>query len=217
MPSNNIELVRNLISQKVLKTSGIIDAFFSVDRKNFVPQNVQVDAYEDIALPLDLPGEDGTTHQTISQPYTIAFMLELLQAHRGHNVLDIGSGSGYTTALLAHLVSPGKVFGVEIIPRLVAFGKKNIASLGIQNATIELAHPELGIPGRIFDRILVSANAPAPPLELLNQLKNGGILVAVVNNALEKIVKHGGHFSRNTFPGFAFVPLVHNILPQAKK
>ena len=119
------ELIDRLIKQGYLKTPLIIEAFRNIKRQDFVLEKLKDDA--DINAPLPI-GYD----QTISQPLTVAFMLELLQPKPGEKILDVGSGSAWQTALLAHCVgSPpvggGKVFGIERIPELVEFGKKNIS------------------------------------------------------------------------------------------
>jgi len=117
---NNKELIKHLIARNVLKTKAIIDAFQAVDRIDFVPLKYLDEAYGDYPLPIGYG-------QTISQPFTVAFMLELLQPQKGDKILDVGSGSGWTTALLAHIVQEeGSVRGIELIPELVAFGKKNL-------------------------------------------------------------------------------------------
>ncbi|KKU46623.1 MAG: Protein-L-isoaspartate(D-aspartate) O-methyltransferase [Parcubacteria group bacterium GW2011_GWB1_46_8] len=109
------DLVTRLIQSNVLKTSAIIDAFKKIDRKDFVLEAFADEAYGN--YPISIGGG-----QTISQPWTVAFMLELLNPLAGDRVLDIGSGSGWTTALLAHIVKDskkqGKVFGIEIVPEL---------------------------------------------------------------------------------------------------
>src|SRR3989339_1715567 len=120
-------LVNNLKNIGVLKTPAIIEAFLKIDRADFVPEEIKNLAYFNEALAIGLS-------QTISQPYTVAFTLELLEPKMGDKILDIGSGSGWQTALLAHLVGKnGKIFSVEIISELFKWGKKNVESLGFKN------------------------------------------------------------------------------------
>jgi protein-L-isoaspartate(D-aspartate) O-methyltransferase len=149
--------------------------------------------------------------QTISQPYTVARMLEWLDPRPGHKVLDIGSGSGWTTALLAHLVgSKGEVYAVERIPELVEFGRGNVEKSGIKNARFSTAGEELGLPEKApFDRILVSASADQFPEELMEQLKISGKLVIPVHGDILEITKtpKKGRDVRK-HPGFIFVPLL---------
>lgn len=200
----NQELVEHLKGIGVLKTPEIISAFESIDRADFIKSRDKSIAYEDI--PLDI-GYD----QTISQPLTVAFMLEELGPKKGSSVLDIGSGSGWTTALLAHIVGEsGEVVGLERIPELADFGRSNLQKYKLDQAKIEKAEKGvLGKPGQKFDRILVSASANKLPEELILQLKPNGILVVPVRSSIFKIAKSlEGVVSMQEFPGFVFVPLL---------
>ena len=168
-----------------------------------MPAVHQDKAYKDYPLPIGYG-------QTISQPFTVTFMLELLAPQKGDKVLDVGSGSGWTTALLAVLVGEkGKVFGVEKIPELVEFGQENLAKYNFANAKIIQAGAELGLPSEApFDRILVSAAADEIPKSLVSQLKTPGILVLPVKDTIIQIKKTAtGEIFQRVFPGFAFVPL----------
>lgn len=197
-------LVDHLKNTGVLRTKIIIEAFLAIDRKDFVPSNLEKCSYEDNALSIGFG-------QTISQPYTVAFMLELLGVRRGDWVLDVGSGSGYATALLAAIAGPqGYVYGVEIIPELVALGQKNLAKYSVKHADIRLSGNTLGLPAEVpFDRILVSASARELPKALIDQLKTGGIMVASIHNEIWKIEKSpDGKLIIEKHPGFAFVSLM---------
>ena len=173
------QLVTNLIRTGVLETKEITDAFLHVDRKNFVLSEYEDEAYGDYPLPIGYG-------QTISQPTTVAMMLEWLQPKKGEKILDVGSGSGWTTALLADIVGPaGKVFGVEIVPELVAFGQKNLDKSNCPKANILQAGEKLGLPQEApFDRILVSAAGRVIPKELVDQLKIGGTMVIPVGSSI---------------------------------
>ncbi|WP_295051527.1 protein-L-isoaspartate O-methyltransferase [Sulfuricurvum sp.] len=201
---SNQQLIDHLIASGVLRSLSLINAFKKCDRIDFVPEEFRPYAYEDRPLPI-------SNGQTISQPYTVAIMLELLQPHSGDKVLDIGSGSGWTTALLATTVGEsGFVEGIDIIPSLVEYGKENLQTAGIYNASISLIDSQiLGKPGRRYDRILVSASAPEMPRALFDQLKSGGTLVIPVQNSIWRLTKHEDEtFDAYELPGFVFVPLI---------
>ncbi|MBP6914401.1 protein-L-isoaspartate O-methyltransferase [Candidatus Parcubacteria bacterium] len=173
-----------------------------VDRKDFVLKEYESEAYEDYPLPIGFG-------QTISQPSTVYFMLKLLNPQKGEKILDLGSGSGWTTALLREAVGKtGKVFGVEKIPELVELGRKNISKYNFNNVQILQAEKLLGLPQEApFDKILVSASAKEIPQELVSQLKDKGIMVIPVENDILRIEK-GGRIEK--YEGFVFVPLIKN-------
>lgn len=152
--------------------------------------------------------------QTNSQPRTVAAMLALLDVHPGHRVLDVGSGSGWTTALLAELVGPsGDVLGVERVPGLVTFGAENLARTGLSRARIRAATPGvLGAPKEgPFDRVLVSAMATRLPEALVDQLAPSGVLVVPVAGVMTRVARDDAapHGRRVTTHGrYRFVPLL---------
>lgn len=201
--STNKEMVSYLEGIGVLKTPQVVSAFLSIDRKDFILPGQKSSTYNDKALPI-------LGRQTISQPYTVAFMLELLEPQRGDNILDIGTGSGWTTALLSNIVgNDGFVTGVEIIQELVEFGKKNIEKYKLKNVKINQANKGvLGVPGESFDKILVNASAKSVPTELFSQLNIGGYLVIPINESIYKFKKTQKGIEEIEFPGFVFVPLV---------
>lgn len=204
MPSTNKEMVEDLKKQGVLKTSEIINAFLQVDRKKFLKPEQYAHAYDDTPLPT-LSG------QTISQPYTVAFMFELLSPEPGQKILDIGSGSGWTTAMLANIVGEeGEVIGTEIVPELVKYGSNNLRKFKFSNAIIQQADEHYyGVEGKVFDRILVSASAQEMPQSLIDQLKPNGIMVIPINENIVKVRKSGDEkITTIEYPGFVFVPLV---------
>jgi protein-L-isoaspartate(D-aspartate) O-methyltransferase len=146
--------------------------------------------------------------QTNSQPRTVAAMLRLLDVRPGHRVLDVGSGSGWTTALLAHLVGEsGTVLGVELEPELVAFGSANVARTAQPWASIRAATPGvLGLPAEApFDRILVSAEPDELPQELVGQLGDDGVMVIPVAGVMLRVTQPGARVTRHG--RYRFVPL----------
>lgn len=204
MNESNETLISYLKEKGLLDSKELEGAFRTVDRVNFVLEDYKVEAYEDYPIPIGFG-------QTISQPTTVALMLELLDLKKSDNVLDVGSGSGWTTALIAEMIKPeGKVWGVEIIAELTEFGGKNLAKYNLPNAKIIQADKDLGLSKYAsYDKIMVSAEAEELPSELLEQLKIGGIIVIPIKNTLYKIEKLvGGKIKEIAFPGFVFVPLV---------
>ena len=199
------ELVRQLIESGTLRTRAIIKAFRRIDRADFVRPEDKLAAYADEALPIGFG-------QMISQPTVVAFILELLQPEEGESILDVGAGSGWTTALLGELVgADGEVHGVEIIPELVEFGQRNLAKYNSSHIEIVQAHEnELGLPEDApFSKILVSAAADEVPRRLLDQLDNGGRMVVPVKHDVWLFKKSAtGEFENKKFEGFAFVPLL---------
>lgn len=202
--NSNSEMVDYLVDVGALHSSNIIEAFKNVDRADFVHDRSVGDIYEDYPLGIGLG-------QTISQPRTVAMMLEMLSPKEGQKILDIGSGSGWTTALLAYIAGEsGLVIGVERVAELVRFGSSNLEKYNFKNAKIIEAGDELGIEGEMFDRILVSAAAEEFPYELKNQLKVGGKIVIPVQNSIYEMTKdENGELDGVEHYGFTFVPLIY--------
>jgi protein-L-isoaspartate(D-aspartate) O-methyltransferase len=178
-------------------------AFDAFPRSGFLPEGERRRAGYDGPLPI---GEG----QTNSQPRTVADMLRLLDVAPGHRVLDVGSGSGWTTALLAHLVGPaGEVVGVELEPSLVTFGQQNLGATDQPWARIVRATPRvLGMPDHApYDRILVSAEPGKLPHELVDQLADGGRMVIPVRGTMLLVVRDGDdeHVTQHGY--YRFVPL----------
>ncbi len=196
---SNRELVNHLINRGVLKTDRIIEAFLKVDRADFVRKGFLDSAYGDFPLPI---GEG----QTISQPYTVAFMLELLQPEEDSLVLDVGCGSCWTTALLATIAKKGRVIGVEIVKELIEFCKGNLEKYNFDNVEIYNAD-KLPPGGGTFDRILVSAAARELPEVLVNAMKENAIMVIPINSSIFKVEKRDGILMMEEHYGFAFVEL----------
>jgi protein-L-isoaspartate(D-aspartate) O-methyltransferase len=221
-------LIESLIQEGWLKTPQIISAFRKIQRIDFLPDYLKELAELNEALPI---GGD----QTISQPLVVAFMMELLQPETGDKILDVGSGSGWTSALLAHIVSggelneklkmkneklKGKVIAIEIVPELLEFGKQNVSRYNfIEKGIVEFicadgskgypqyaSRPEL-VEG--FDKILASATAQFIPQSWKEQLKIGGRIVAPIGASIWAVKKVSEkRFEENEYPGFVFVPLI---------
>ena len=202
METNNSkqELLENLKANGF--SESIIKAFEKIKREDFILPQYKSLAYEDIALPL----EGGAT---ISQPYTIAFMLSLLELKRGQKILEIGSGSGYVLALISEIILDGEIYGLEIIKSL-AEKSKNLLK---KDKSIKIINQD-GSNGLSehapFDRILVSASAEELPLNLYAQLKNNGILVAPIKESIFQIKEQNSKIKLKEFPGFVFVPLIQD-------
>lgn len=201
------QLVNQLIKDGYLKSDLVIDAFSEINRAEFVPKEFELVAESDVALPIGYG-------QTISQPLTVAIMLELLDLQRGQKVLDVGSGSGWATALLSYIIGPeGKVIALERIKNLYEFGKKNVEKYGYIEKGIATFYQEDGSKGfpqeAPYDRILVSAMAKKIPEELKKQLKIGGKMVIPTKDSLYFLEKKSeAEFLEEQFPGFSFVPLI---------
>jgi protein-L-isoaspartate(D-aspartate) O-methyltransferase len=182
----------------------IRQAFTRFERSGFVPERVRGSVSIDAPLPIGFG-------QTNSQPTTIEMMLRWLEVEPGNKILDVGSGSGWTTALLSHLTGPkGKIYAVELVPELVEFGRQNAQRAGVKNAEFYQADNTLGLPEQApYDRILVSAAASELPKELIKQLKIGGKMVVPVRNDILEVIKDGKNkFDIIKHPGFVFVPLI---------
>ncbi len=205
-----VNLIEELQSQGVLKTPAIRRAFEKIDRQNFVPKDLRELAYENVPLPVGW-------NQTISQPYTVAFMLELLQPAAGNYILDIGYGSGWQTALLAEIVGKtGRIFAIELVPALCEFGKTNVekypelierVEFFCKNAVSGLPETAKTIGG--FTGIVAAAEVPEIPQAWREQLKIKGKLVYPSRGSIFREIKIGDKdFEKVEYPGFAFVPFV---------
>lgn len=180
------------------------EAMHAIERREFLPPTQRERAGLDVPL--------GIGHgATCSQPTTVATMLRLLGARPGHAVLDVGSGSGWTAALLDHLVTPGgTVVGVELEPALVAFARRNLtALLGDLAPRVQQA-----VPGRLgwpddgpYDRILVSAEALDVPAALFAQLADGGRMVVPVRGRMAVVDRVGDDLRVEQHGAYTFVPL----------
>jgi protein-L-isoaspartate(D-aspartate) O-methyltransferase len=186
------------------ETERLSAAFAAVDRSDFLTPDQRSNADQDRPLFIG-------HGQTNSQPTTVRNMLALLDPRPGHRVLDVGSGSGWTTALLATLVtSTGRVFGVELVPELTEWGRANLARYHFEWASIQQADSErLGLAENApYDRILVSAEARQLPESLVDQITAGGRMVIPVGGRLSVVDRQlDGKVQVRRVGHYAFVPL----------
>jgi protein-L-isoaspartate(D-aspartate) O-methyltransferase len=207
---NKIQLIGSLIKRGVLKTQLIIEAFNKIERINFVKDEYKKEAYNDYPLPIGF-------NQTISQPLTVAFMLELLNPQPGEKILEIGAGSGWVTALLAYCVSyknnNGKIIAIERIRELQEMAYKNISQYDfIEKGIVEIILGD-GSKGFLkyapYDKIIAAASADFIPVAWKNELKIGGTIVAPIKNTIECHKKiDTNDFNIKIYKGFNFVPLI---------
>ncbi len=195
----------DIIRRGVLKTPLIIEAFKNIDRADFVREEVLAYVDEPLAI-----GEG----QTISQPATVAFMLELLQPRPGNKIFEIGSGSGWQTSLLAHIAGEqGKIFAVERVRELFEWGINNISKYSfIKKGIVKTIFGDAtqGLEEYApYDRIIAAASGETVPEIWLNELKIGGRLVAPAGQSIWLYIRESeDKFSKKEFKGFIFVPLI---------
>ena len=185
------------------RAADVADAMREVARVGFLPEDQRPHASQDRPLPL-------WHGQTSSQPSTVATMLRLLEVPEGARVLDVGAGSGWTTALLARLVgAAGRVLGLELDPQLAAWGAANLAAHDLPWASLEQAVP--GALGRPVEggwqRILVSAAARSLPRELVAQLADDSRMVIPVRSTLQLVERSSGRTRVSAHGSYSFVPL----------
>ncbi len=199
-----VKMVRQQIEGRGISSTRVLEAMLQVPRHLFVPPEYAYRAYEDGPLPIG-------HRQTISQPYMVGLMTQLLDPQPADRVLEIGVGSGYQTAILALLAA--EVIGIERIPALAREAKRRLQSLGYTNVTIHVGDGTLGYPPAApFNGILVAAAAPVIPAPLLDQLADGGRLVIPVgdsdNQMLEYARRRGGSIHIQRMMAVRFVPLI---------
>ena len=168
-------MVRDQIEARGIKHKPTLDAMHKVRRHLFVPRQYQKQAYDDTPLPIGFG-------QTISQPYMVAIMTELLEPKKGDRILEIGTGSGYQAALLAEIVN--EVYTIEIVKPLGEQSRKRIRDLGYENVHVIVGDGYQGLKTKApFDAIIVTAAAEKIPPPLIEQLKDGGRMVIPVGLA----------------------------------
>ncbi|MDX1437025.1 MAG: protein-L-isoaspartate(D-aspartate) O-methyltransferase [Anaerolineales bacterium] len=197
------QMVQEQLIARGIKNPRVIDAMLSVPRHLFVPDEYRDMAYGDGPLPI---GEG----QTISQPYIVALMTQLVMLKGGEKVLEIGTGSGYQSAVLAQIAR--EVHSIERHAELADSARERFKALGIDNIYVFVGDGSQGFPDEApFDAILGTAAAPEVPPQLPGQLADGGRLVLPVGGqggqTLERIRRVGDHWDREPIAPVAFVPL----------
>ena len=195
-------MVETQIKVRGIKDTRVLSAMLKVERHRFVSKEYQNSAYSDQPLPI---GEG----QTISQPYVVALMTELLELKGGEKVLEVGTGSGYQAAVLAELAK--EVYTIEIIETLASSAKKVLLELAYQNISVKAGDGYLGWPETApFDAIIVTCAPDHIPNPLLEQLKEGGRMVLPVgtySQELEKLIKRSGKIETIHVTPVIFVPM----------
>lgn len=199
-----LAMVEEQLRRRGIRDLRVLEAMRKVPRHAFVPDQYKGAAYEDRPLPI---GEG----QTISQPFMVAIMTQSLELKGGERVLEIGTGSGYQTAILAELA--GEVFTIERITPLLQKAQQTLQLLGYQNISFMIGDGTKGWPEKApFEGIIVTAGAPEIPPTLLSQLTEGGRLVIPVGprytQTLYKVTRYGGSFREEDITGCVFVPLL---------
>jgi protein-L-isoaspartate(D-aspartate) O-methyltransferase len=201
--SRRLNMVKEQIEARGVKDPAVLAAMRTVPRELFVPEGVRSRAYEDYPLPIGC-------EQTISQPYIVGLMTDLLAPKKHHRVLEIGTGSGYQAAILSGLVE--SVYTIEIVPELAHSAALVLSTLGFRNVTVRAGDGYLGWPEKApFDLIIVTAAPPELPKLLVDELKPGGRLVAPVGVGIQDLIvvdksASGKTTTRSVIP-VRFVPM----------
>ena len=198
-------MVEDQLTARGIYDPRVLQAMGAVPREEFVPQESRDSAYSDSALALRLG-------QTISQPYTVAFMCQALELIGDERVLDIGTGSGYAAAVLSQLAS--RVFSIERLPDLASEARSRLARLGYSNVSVRVGDGSQGLVDEApYDAIIVAAAADSLPPALPEQLSEGGRLVLPIGphaggQRLRRYVRRRGRLEWQDLGAFAFVPLI---------
>jgi protein-L-isoaspartate(D-aspartate) O-methyltransferase len=197
------DMVKSQIERRGIKNKAVLAAMRKVERHRFIPSYLQCLAYEDGPLPI---GED----QTISQPYIVALMTELLQLKGSEKVLEIGTGSGYQAAILAELTK--EVYTIEILPKLANRAEKLLIELGYKNIKVRCSDGYLGWQEAApFDAIIVTCAVKEIPKPLIEQLAEGGRMVVPqgeISQELKLLIKNEGKLEEKDIVPVIFVPMI---------
>jgi protein-L-isoaspartate(D-aspartate) O-methyltransferase len=204
-------MVMRQLAGRGIRDQRVLAAMRWAPREWFLPPHLASDAYNDAPLPIG-------NGQTISQPYVVALMTERLALHRSHRILEIGTGSGYQTAILAYLAASGTVFTVERLPDLLVEAEERFRRLGLTNIATRLGDGAAGWEEEApFDGIIVAAAAPRIPEPLTAQLAPGGRLVIPVGDlsSQELVIlerpSSGERLVQHQAGGVRFVPLISRL------
>jgi protein-L-isoaspartate(D-aspartate) O-methyltransferase len=198
-----LQMVSYQIKNRGIQNRDVLNALKNIPRHQFVPPEIREESYCDHPLPIGL-------NQTISQPYIVALMTDELAVKSHHKILEIGSGCGYQTAILADLAA--EVYSIEIIPELYELAKKNLNQLEFKNIHLKNAD---GISGweeaAPFDGIIITAAPADIPKPLLLQLKPGGVMIVPVGTFFQSLYKikkdSAGKIQKKTITQVRFVPM----------
>ena len=200
------QLINFWLENGIVEDENIIKAFLQIPRDQFIPPQYRNEAYHDHPLPT-------IRNQSISQPTTIMLMLKHIELKEGHNVFEVGAGAGYQAALISKIIGhEGHLVTSEVIPELVQTARYNLKNLAAQNVKVIEANGGEGLLEKApYDRIIITAACPAMPTPLVEQLKEGGIILAPIgdldNQTLVKGTKEKNSLHLEFLGSFKFVPM----------
>jgi len=209
------DLIIYLRNSNFLTDSRVESALKNIPRHEFVPESELDYAYNNEPLPI-------MKSQTISQPGVVTRMTEWLDVKDGQKILEIGTGSGWQSAILSYLVGSGNVYSIERHPELVKFAQKNLKKLDINNVHVILGDGSIGYPEESpYDRIIITAACSEIPLPLLDQLKENGLILAPVGDSSQSLVllqkTSKGIIEIKKQSKYVFVPLIGKFGKNKKK
>ena len=201
-------MVKTQLMNRDISDKSVLDAMGTVPRHLFIPPDLINEAYNDHPLPIG-------HQQTISQPYIVALMTQALELTRISKVLEIGTGCGYQTAILASIVET--VYSVEIIPELTEIARNNLKNIGIKNVQLKVCDGYDGwLDEAPFDRIIITAAPPKIPPRLINQLTTNGIMVVPVGSMIQNLLwikkRSDDTLHKRNITAVRFVPMTGKAL-----